>query len=429
MSSVNIHVHEVTRVEGHGDIVVNAKNGKLEECRFEVTEAPRFFEAMARGRRWDEMSHLTSRICGICAIGHANASLNATEDAFGITPSKQTIMLRKLNFHAETLQSHILHVYFLVAPDFFGAGSVIPLAASHPAVVLRALRLKKMGNDMADALCGRKVHPISMAVNGWTRIPTKKELLKIKQMLKDREEDILETVKLIATLKVPNFQRQTEYVSLTSKDSEYPWIAGDIKASDTGTFKVQDYKKVTNERIVKHSTAKHTGCSRTSYMVGALARVNNNYAKLNGTAKDVAAQLGLKVPCHNPFMISIAQVVETAHCYVDSFRVIDELLDMSLKDEEVVVKPKAGRGAGSCDVPRGILFHDYTYDDQGRIKDANLIIPTGQNYSNIEDDMRALVPQIIDKPKEEIRQTLEMLVRAYDPCISCSVHMLNVRFV
>jgi coenzyme F420-reducing hydrogenase alpha subunit len=428
MATVTINVHEVTRVEGHGNIVVRAKDGVVEELRLEIIESPRFFEAMIRGRKYGDINFITSRICGICAVGHCTTSLQATERAMNIPISEQTKKLRDLNFMGEQLQSHILHEYFLVAPDFFKAGSVIPLATTHPDVVLRALRLKKLANDMCAVIGGRKVMPVSLVPGGFTRIPTKKELTDLKTRLVAAGPDIDETAKLFASLTMPNFTRPTEYVSVTHP-KEYAWIEGDVMSSDTGTVKPIDYQKIVKEKVVKHSTSKHTYNNRESYMVGALARFNNNSKQLHPKAKKVAAALKMEAPCHNPFMINAAQIVEIVHCYEDSLRLVDELLDSPLKPEPVQVKPCAGRGVGVCEVPRGILFHDYTYDASGTMVSANLIIPTGQNLANIEQDIRAIVPQIIDRPQDEIRLTLEMLVRAYDPCISCSVHMLDVKFV
>lgn len=144
METVRVDVHHLTRVEGHGNIVVDVQNGELKRCDLEIVETPRFFEAMLRGRPYSESSHITSRICGICAVGHATASLRATEKALGVTLSEQTTLLRRLNFHGEILDSHILHAYMLVAPDLLGVGSVIPLAKAVPDVVLRALDRKSV---------------------------------------------------------------------------------------------------------------------------------------------------------------------------------------------------------------------------------------------------------------------------------------------
>src|SRR5690554_4110899 len=104
--TINVNVHHLTRVEGHGNIVVDVVDGRLERCDLEIVETPRFFEAMLRGRPYTQASHITSRICGICAIGHATASLRATEAALQVTPSEQTVLLRKLAFHGEMLDSH-----------------------------------------------------------------------------------------------------------------------------------------------------------------------------------------------------------------------------------------------------------------------------------------------------------------------------------
>ena len=163
-------------------------------------------------------------------------------------------------------------------------------------------------------------------------------------------------------------------------------------------------------------------------MVGALARFNINHDQLLPQAKGVSTELGLSAPCHNPFMITVAQVVESVHAVEDSIRIIDELISRGLKEDTNTVMVRAGRGIGVVEAPRGILFHDYTYDESGVLTKANCVIPTNQNHNNIQKDMEALVPLILSQPEDEIAHTLEMLVRAYDPCISCSAHLLKVTF-
>jgi coenzyme F420-reducing hydrogenase alpha subunit len=426
---MNIKVHHVTRVEGHGNIVVDTSNGEIKECRFEVVEAPRFFEAFVRGRPYYEINHITSRICGICAVGHSTTSAMATEKALGVKLTEQAELLRKLNFHGEIIDSHVLHTYYLVAPDFFGVGSVIPLVNTHREVVERALRIKKLSGDLCAMIGGRHTHPCALVVGGFTHTPTEDELLAMRQRFVDARADMDATVDVFSTLPWPQFERDTEYVSLT-KDDEYAFVGGTIKSSDGFTYPVEDYKKVTNEKMVPFSTAKWTHHNRDSYMVGALARFNNNFDQLHPRAKEAAAKLGMEPKVTNPFLNSGAQVVEMVHCVEDAIELMDQLLERGLEPEEqAVVEVKAGEGAASCDVPRGILFHHYAYDDEGFCSEANCIIPTNQNLANLNHDMQELVPQIIDKPQEEVRLALEMLVRAYDPCISCSTHFLTVEFV
>jgi coenzyme F420-reducing hydrogenase alpha subunit len=165
-------------------------------------------------------------------------------------------------------------------------------------------------------------------------------------------------------------------------------------------------------------------------MVGALARFNNNYDQLHERAKAAAEELGMKPLVTNPFLNSAAQAIEMVHSIEDSIELIDKLVAEGIVEEPLYqFQGKGGEGVGSCDVPRGILFHNYVIDDDGLIQGANCIIPTNQNHGNIQADMEALVPQILDRPQEEVRHMLEMLVRAYDPCISCSTHLLTIEFV
>jgi len=425
----NINVKTISRVEGHGDLVLDVKNKKIEKLMFRIPESPRFFEAMLVGRKYDEPSHITSRICGICSVAHTCASIKATEAALGIIPTTQIIKLRKLILHHECVQSNALHVYYLAAPDLFGVGSVFPLVKTHPEVVNIALRVKKMANDMVRIIGGRAIHPIRTVVGGFTKLPTVEEMLTMKKMLKACYPDLEASKEVFKTVKLPDFERETEYISI-SDAADYALYDGNIKSTDGWEIDDQEYLDRINEKVVKHSTGKHCWSSRDAYLVGALARFNNNYDKLSDNAKSYAEELGLKVPCYNPFMNNIAQFVEIVHSVDDSMKLIDEIIEDGLEEDKAMVdiNIKAGRGVGVVEAPRGLLIHDYTYNDKGRVEKANLIIPTNQNYANIEKDMEAMVPTIIDKSEDEIRFACEMLIRAYDPCISCSTHFINITF-
>jgi sulfhydrogenase subunit alpha len=430
----DVELHHVTRVEGHGNIYVNVKNGTLERCEWNISEAPRFFEAMVLGRNWSELHHITSRICGICSIGHTLASLKATEAAMGITISDQDLKLRKLALHAENMQSHILHVGFLALPDLLGVGSVIPLASSNPEEVKTVLRLHRLANEMSTMVCGRTTHPQRLIPGGFSKIPSMKELSELRERLKASVSDLQAVAKLLKSLapKIPDFVRETEFIALTSPN-EYALYDGKIGSTDADSAPVREYLSFTNEYIVPQSTAKRAKHKRESYMVGALARLNINYDKLSPLAKKTAEIFDLKPVCYNPFMNNIAQLVEVVHSVEDSIKLINELEAAGLKSQPDYNSPKievkAGQGVGGVEVPRGILFHDYTYSNDGICTKANCVIPTNQNHGNIELDMKALVPKIMGKTQKEIELTLEMLVRAYDPCISCSTHCVDVHFV
>jgi coenzyme F420-reducing hydrogenase alpha subunit len=330
------------------------------------------------------------------------------------------------------MQSHILHIGYLIAPDLFGVGSVFSLVGTHSDTVLKIVKIHRLANEMSDLICGRTIHPIRLVVGGFSIVPTKKQLLQLQNRLAEAQNLTQELAGVIQSVadKLPNFTRETEYIGLTS-DSEYALYDGVITSTDTGKHPAyRDYKKVINEYIVPQSTAKYAKHIRESYMVGALARYNLNSTYLHPVAQDVAHMFGLKPPTYNPFMNTIAQLVELSHSIEDSLLLIHSLLDQGIKSKKPV-KPvvKAGRGVGIVEVPRGILLHDYTLNTKGYCTKANCIIPTNQNHANIQLDMEKLVPEILTKSAKEIELTLEMLVRAYDPCISCSTHYLDVHFI
>ncbi len=435
---INVNVEYLTRVEGHGNIVVNVQNGELVKCELQIVESLRLFEGMVRGRSIFEAQHITSRICGICACGHSLASIAAAEDAIGFRPSKQTIALRKFLMHMEILDSHILHIYLLVAPDILGVKSFVPLIASHNEVVRRALRMKKSCNDICDILVGRHIHPISSIVGGFTKLPQEKDLDSMLNILYALRKEMESTIELAQTFKFPDFERETEYVGLVDNSSEYPIISGELASSDGVRMNKKEYRKFTNEFVVAHSSAKHTKLSRDSYATGALARFNLNSNKLHPKARALAVALGLKPKVTNPFLNTVAQLVECVHCLEDSIAILENFKKIGVDQKEAIVvglnengaiPVNAGNGVGAVEVPRGILFHNYEVDDKGMILNANCIIPTNQNIRNVENDMKKLVPEILDKSEAEITLLLEMLVRAYDPCISCSTHLLDVKFV
>ena len=419
----SIDIRHLTRVEGHGNIRISIKNGRVEEAHWQVVETPRFFEAMLVGKKWENAPWICGRICGICSIGHTLASIRAVENAFGIIPSRQTSDLRLLLKHMETLQSHILHLYFLAAPDFVNAGSVFPLISSHPDVVKRAAKMKLLANDLCDAVGGRRLHPTRTVVGGFTMLPDKKELLRFKYRLQDVVDDLHRTVDLFRQFLIPDFARETEFVSLKGTGS-YPFIGGDLVSSDGVTKKEHEYRAMTNEYMVDRSTSKWSRLSRESFAVGALARVNNNFAHLHPESQEVAGVFSLTPMNHNPLMNNIAQLVECVHVVMESIVMLNGMLDTSWKEPRQKVVPRAGVGVGAVEVPRGILYHCYEFNEEGRIVKCDCVIPTSQNHANIQHDLTALAEKYAREGRKDrdIELLAQMLVRSYDPCISCSVH-------
>lgn len=420
---INIAVEHVARVEGHGNIQIKVKDGKLAQCTWEVVETPRFFEVMMKGLSIEMAPLLAARICGICSISHALASARAAERALKIVIPETAQQVRLLAKHAETLQSHTLHLFFLAAPDLLDVGSVIPLLGTHPQVIEIATKLKGYANRASDLLAGRTSHPMVIKVGGVTQAPRKRQLRTLLDELNAAIPYLWKALDIFRGLTLPDFERETEFISLRGRD-HYPFIGGDLLSSD-GVCKGEDeYRAMTNEYLVDFSTSKLCKLSRESFAVGALARFNNNYAGLHPQAKTAAEELGLKPPMHNPYYHNLAQLVECFHVAYESRDMIAALIDSDMNEHTTSYELKPGEGVGAIEAPRGILYHYLKINSLGKIERADCVIPTGQNHANIHFDLQKLVVDLValGAGEAEIEKRALMLVRAYDPCISCSVH-------
>ena len=418
-----LDLRHLSRVEGHANITITVRDGELIDARWAVVETPRFFEVMVKGMSAERVPFLTSRICGICSISHALASIRALERAMEITPPIAAEKTRLLAMHGETLQSHALHLFFLVAPDFASSSSILPLIDSIPDLVRAGLQLKELGNEISAVTTGRCTHPVSLVVGGLSKAPDKQRLSQLRTMIRERKPALDTACTFFQSLPIPDFRRETEFISL-SNGSSYPSIGGELVSSDGVKRDENDYLLMTNEYTRDFSTSKFTRLSRESSVAGALARFNNNYDLLHSVAKEAAATLGLKPVCHNPFMNNIAQLVECIHILEDAEKLINSLLDMELQEIKTSYAPKAGAATGAVEAPRGILYHHMETDVAGKVVKADCIIPTTQNNGNIHLDLHAITKWALQEGKSdrEIEKLCVMLVRSYDPCISCSVH-------
>lgn len=425
---MKIEIKHLARIEGHANLVVDAEKGELLECRLEIVESPRFFEPLLKGRHYSDVAPIVARICGVCSNSHTLVSLAATEAALGMEISEQTRGLRRLLAFGEILQSHLLQLYFMAVPDYLGVSSIFPLAKSRREVVSRALRLKKLANDICAVVGGRPVHPVTPCVGGFAALPHAPDLQDLRRRLVGALPDLEATVDLFSSFAIPDFPRETEYLCLRGADG-YPVTGETIVSTDGLCVPVADYATVIEEYVVPHSTAKFARASRASYLVGPLARVKNSFQALSPMACQVAAAMGLDAAVVNPYFSLVARLVEVVHCVEEAIHLIDRLLSAGLRNEGTAPPAGDGRGAAAIEAPRGILFHSYAYDKKGCIESADCVIPTAQNLGNIEADLASLIPTLMDLSQEEITCRLEQLVRAYDPCISCSTHLLKVEFV
>jgi len=423
----SIKVDYISRVEGEGGIDLwVSQDGELRDVKVRIFEPPRFFEAFMVGRRYDELMELAARICGICPVSHEISALRAVEDALGLEVSKATRRLRKLLAMSAIISSHILSIYFLTLPDYFGCRDLMEVAKEHGELLRRGLKLKKLGNDLTQLIGGKSVHPVTAVLGRFTNTITKEDADAMRRRFIEAKSDALETVALFGELEIPDFVRRCEHVALSRPD-RYAINEGELISTEGIRAPQRDYRRYIEEEQVPHSTAKHsTVKGRSSFLVGPLARVNLNFDKLSRDARDSAKIAGFKSPSFNPFHLPLARAIEVVHCIDECIEILET---MPYSEEETSVEVRASDGFAITEAPRGINYHHYTLNRKGIVTRADIVPPTCQNYRNMEMDLWELVPSILDLSDEEIAHRCEMLIRAYDPCISCSVHAVNIHKV
>lgn len=425
MATKTIKVDYLTRVEGEGALTLKLKNGKAESVELRIFEPPRLFEAFLRGRSQMEAPDITARICGICPVAYQMSACQAIEAAHGIEIGGQLRDLRTLLYCGEWLESHVLHMMMLHAPDFLGFPDVLTMAKKYPAEVKNSLRMKKAGNSIVNVLGGREIHPINVRVGGFYRAPSRNELRALVPELEWSLGAAEELLRWIAGFSFPHFERDYEMVSLRHPD-EYPMNGGRIVSSKGLDIAVNEYDKVFEEIHVERSTALHSVIrARGTYMCGPLARFNLNFDKLHPQAQAAAQKIGLAPPCKNPFRSILVRGVETIHAYATALRIIGQYNPPA--SPFVEIPRAAATGYGATEAPRGILIHRYSVDDEGLIRDAKIVPPTSQNQRSMEEDLFEMAAELSSLPQGEATSRAEHAIRNYDPCISCSTHFLTLK--
>ncbi len=424
MNTKTIKVDYLARVEGEGALYVKIRGDKITDVQFKIFEPPRFFEAFLRGRMYSEAPDITARICGICPIAYQMSAVHAMEDAFGVHVDGQLRALRRLVYCGEWIESHVLHIFMLHAPDFLGYPDAIHMAQDHPEMVKRALQLKKAGNAIVAFIGGREIHPVNVRVGGFYKVPSKQEFTRLVEQLKWGRDAALDTVRWVAQLPFPDFEQDYEFVALRHPE-EYPLNEGRLVSNKGLSIAVRQYDDHFVEEHVAYSNALHSLLKeRGAYFVGPLARYNLNFDRLSPLAQEAARAAGLGPTCRNPFQSIIVRSVEVLYTFDEALRIIEQYEMPSQPAAELL--PRASVGYAITEAPRGILYHRYRLDDEGLILDAKIIPPTSQNQKTIENDLRHYVEQALNLPKEQLTWQCEQAIRNYDPCISCATHFLKL---
>jgi len=420
-----IIVEALTRVEGEGGLHITMNGDEIEDVRLSIYEPPRFFEAFLRGRALEEVPDITARICGICPVAYQMSAVHALEQALGVTITPEIRRMRRLLYCGEWIESHGLHMHLLQAPDFFNAASGIELAKRFPKEINRGLQLKKQGNELLTVLGGRAIHPINVAVGGFYRAPKKDELQKLIPAFEWGLEAAIEATRWVAGFEFPDFERTYDMVALSHPD-EYPMNEGDVTSTSGLRIPVTEYEQYFAEHHVPHSTALHSlkTSNQASYHVGPLARVNLNRHLLCESARRVADDVGFVTPCWNPFKAIIARGLELIHAFDEALAILRDY--RSFKPARIEYEHRSGEGCAATEAPRGLIYHRYSVDGDGKVVSAKIVPPTSQNQRQIELDLIDWLPRILSSDDQKTADECERLIRSYDPCISCSTHFLKL---
>lgn len=426
MKSRTVKVDYLARVEGEGGLLVKIKDDKVVDAKLNIFEPPRFFEAFLRGRHFEEVPDITARICGICPVAYQMSSCHAIESAFGVHVGGALRELRRLLYCGEWIESHVLHVFMLHAPDFLGYQDAIQMAKDHPDLVKKALRLKKLGNEIMRVVGGREIHPINVKVGGFYKVPDVAAMNALLPELEWAAGMAIEMIHFASTLSFPDFEQDYEFVSIKHSD-EYPINEGRIASSKGLDITMQEYGRYFVEEHVPHANALHSLIrGKTPYLCGPMSRFNLNFEKLTPLCQKEAKAVGLEPECRNPFKSIIVRSVETLYAVEESIRIIKNFVPPDKPAIEVL--PRASSGAACTEAPRGMLYHHYKLSDQGLVMDARIVPPTSQNQRMMEYDLKCFVEQNLAMDKEELTLRCEQTMRNYDPCISCATHFLKVEF-
>jgi coenzyme F420-reducing hydrogenase alpha subunit len=421
---ISINVPVLARVEGEGAMELEVRDGRITDLKLRIFEPPRLFEKFLEGRSYTEVPDIVARICGICPVAYQMSAAHAIESIFGAKTTPWVREMRRLFYCGEWIESHALHIHLLALPDFLGYESAIAMAADHPEEVKRGLRLQELGNSLVRLLGARSVHPVGVRAGGFFHAPRAAEMAAKLEECRAALPEMEALVRWVAALDLPDDPQTFTSVALRHPE-EYAFNEGRIVSDDGLDIDISEFHQHFQESHIPHANALHCHLHGKPYLVGPLARVNLNYKQLPEAVRTNLETTPVRFPSNNMFHSALARAVELHFALLEAIRILESY---TVPDSPYVeVTPRAGVGYGCTEAPRGILWHRYELDAQGRVVQATIVPPTSQNQARIEEDLRrSLEAMGLDKPDDAIRLRGETVIRNYDPCISCATHFLKV---
>jgi len=422
--SQEINFNHICKIEGHAHLTLKIRENKVEKCELKASEGARFFEALVLGKNLEDVQEIVSRICGICSSAHTVCSIQALEEAIKLKPTKMQEFIREMLMIGERIRSHATHLYLLSLPDYYGVSSALELGQKDRDKVNDALEIISVGNKIVEIFGGREMHPFLKVREEYPDF----DFSELLDLLKRVKKKVLRTVDLFSRLEYREFNRECDYLSIRGKD--YPLTLGRV-TSHTGYFVDDDYKKHLKENVKEYATSKFVLKKGVPYMLGAMARINNCSDLLSRESqkllKKYKKSMGISHFFRNPYHNLFCQALEVLDCFNKGIDLVENAPE---KSEPEDFKVRSGHGVSAVEAPRGTLFHEYKIDKEGVVTYCNIITPTAQNLNMMEADISRLVDLMLMKGKkqEDIVQAVEEIIRAYDPCFSCSTHFLKVKW-
>jgi len=410
----------IAKIEGHGTLHLNFDQ---DTAHLNIEEGERLFEGLVLNKNYTQAPWIASRICGVCPTIHNLIAIKSLENAFEVAPNYETKQLRRLMLCAQMVQSHVLHLFFLALPDYMGLNSGLSIAKTYPSQFRVALELKRISDQILEIVGGRPVHPVTTVVGGFTHYPKKEDLSQIRNRLDEVMDEAIDLIKLFDGFEYPELELEVPYLHL-ERGGEYSYYEGLCTDSEDNSFSAVEYEQNIVEIIKLYSTAKFSFYRGSQFIVGALARINTRHQFLRLKAKYELEHLKHSFPGSNPFLNNLAQAVEVLHFLEEAYSLVDDLLELDIdgtaSQQEYCVKESQGWAVGEA--PRGLLYYYFKINEKVNISECNIITPTAQNLTALELACQKLMEQTSDQPERERKHLVEMLIRTFDPCITCSVH-------
>ena len=428
-----ISIDHIARIEGKAGIEVRHDGKNVEVSQVNVFEGPRYFEAITLGKSVEEATAVFPRVCSFCAAAHKITGVQAAEKAIGLQPTKQTVKLRELLYIGDYIESHALHLFLLALPDFLDYPDAFSMAKDYPAILSAGMALKDIGADIQTIIGSRYIHQENAMMGGFGKLPTKQKLEGLERRLKrlhNESEQALET--LVSYRNWPEVDAERLHLALEPFDGTYTMLGDMVHASDGSKFKVDAYKMRISESVVEHSFAKHSHYNEQPFMTGALSRYVLFGDRLTERAGELADMYVEYLDASNPMSNNFAQAIEVVHYIQRAENIINNLLS-SYKPNQKRIKPhitKAGTGVSITEAPRGMLAYTISVNKNGKVKGADIITPTAMFLPILEDDLKRMSEGLLQqgiRSAKAIGPKLETIVRSYDPCVSCSVHVTKVK--